>query len=95
LRQYVNSGRYISFSGVITFKNAKKVLDCVRAVPDELILLETDCPYLTPHPHRGHRNHSGYLRLTVAAGASLRGADLESFAALTVQNARNFFGIKQ
>lgn len=95
LRQYVNSGRYISFSGVITFKNAKKVLDCVRAVPDELILLETDCPYLTPHPHRGHRNHSGYLRLTVAAGASLRGADLESFAALTVQSARNFFGIKQ
>lgn len=95
MREYVRDSRYISFSGVITFKNASKILDVVRAVPDGQILIETDCPYLTPHPHRGKRNHSGYMRLTAAVGASLRGADFDSFAALTVQNAREFFGIKQ
>jgi TatD DNase family protein len=94
MREYVRDGRYISFSGVITFKNASKILDCVRAVPEGQLLIETDCPYLTPHPYRGKRNDSGYLRLTAAAAAELRGADPDALAALTVQNAKEFFGIK-
>ena len=95
LRMYARAGRYISFSGVITFKNASKILECVRAVPDELILIETDCPYLTPHPHRGKRNDSGYLKLTAGAAAAVRGTDFEAFAALTVSNSNKFFGIRQ
>ncbi len=95
LREHVKFDRFISFSGVITFKNAKKTLDCVRAVPDGQILIETDCPYLTPHPHRGKRNDTGYLRLTAEAAAELRGVSLEDFASLTVQNSKRFFGIRQ
>jgi TatD DNase family protein len=94
MRDYLRDGRYLSFSGVITFKNANKILDCVRAVPDGQLLIETDCPYLTPHPHRGKRNDSGYLRLTAAAAAELRGVDPDALAALTVQNAKEFFGLK-
>jgi len=95
LREHVKFDRFISFSGVITFKNAKKTLDCVRAVPDGQILIETDCPYLTPHPHRGKRNDTGYLRLTAEAAAELRGVSLEDFASLTVQNSKRFVGIRQ
>ena len=94
LRELTRAGRYISFSGVVTFKNASKILDCVRAVPDELILIETDCPYLAPHPNRGRRNDSGMLQLTAAAAAALCSSDYEDFAALTVKNAKDFFGIK-
>jgi hydrolase, TatD family len=94
LREYARAGRYISFSGVITFKNASKIHDCVRAVPDSQILVETDCPYLTPHPFRGTRNDSGRLRLTAATAASLRGTEPEAFAALTTKNAKDFFGIQ-
>ncbi len=93
LRKLVGDGRYISFSGVATFKNAAATLDCARAVPDELILIETDCPYLAPHPHRGKRCDSGLMRHTTAAIAASRGVDYNEFAALTVKNAKNFFRI--
>ena len=95
LREFVRDGRYISFSGVITFKNAHKILDCVRAVPDAQLLIETDCPYLAPHPFRGKRNDSGYLRHTAAAAASLRGVRFDELAALTVNNTKDIFGIHQ
>lgn len=86
-RQLSDRGWYISFSGVVTFKNAARVLDSVRAVPDELLLVETDCPYLAPVPMRGRDNRSDYLPYTIAAVAAARGSDSETIAALTYRNA--------
>lgn len=54
-------GFYFGFGGVVTFKNAKKAVEAVEAIPIEKILLETDCPYMAPEPNRGKRNYSGYL----------------------------------
>lgn len=85
--ELVRRGWYISFSGVITFKNAAKILDCVRAVPDDRLLLETDCPYLAPVPVRGSTNHSGNLIYTARAAADVRGTDIETICRMTAQNA--------
>ena len=86
-------GWYISFSGVVTFKNAERVREAVRAVPADRLLIETDCPYLSPVPHRGEINHSGYLVYTAAAVAAARGISAEQAAKLTAENARRLFGV--
>lgn len=92
-RDLVRRGWYISFSGVITFKNAAKILDAVRAVPDDRLLVETDCPYLAPHPMRGQTNRSDFLVYTVTAAAEARGEDPQALADRTAENAAHFFGI--
>ncbi len=92
-RDLVRRGFYVSFSGVVTFKNAPRVREAVAAVPIERILIETDAPYLTPHPHRGKLNHSGYLCYTAAAVAEVKGMDTESLIRATAENARTFFHI--
>ena len=84
-------GWMISFSGTVSFKNAGKVAEAAKAVPGELLLIETDAPYLTPHPHRGKRNDSGYLSYTCAALSACRGISPEECAALTEENARRLF----
>ena len=84
-------GYYVSFSGTVTFKNAKKVQEAAKIVPDELLLAETDCPYLCPEPFRGKRNHSGYVRYTVEKLAALRGMTFAQMANLTLQNAKRFY----
>lgn len=61
-KELIRLGYYISVSGVVTFKNAGRILEVVKAVPIERILIETDCPYMTPHPFRGRINHSGYVK---------------------------------
>lgn len=94
VKDLVRRGWYISFSGVITYKNAARVLEAVKVVPDDRILIETDCPYLTPVPNRGKINHSGNLVYTCAKAAELRGAEPEAFARLTHANACKFFGIE-
>lgn len=94
VKDLVRRGWYISFSGVITYKNAARVLEAVKVVPDDRILIETDCPYLSPVPMRGKTNHSGNLVYTCAKAAELRGMDPESFARLTHANACKFFGIE-
>lgn len=93
LRELVRRGWYISFSGVVTFKNASRILDCVRAVPDELLLVETDCPYLAPVPMRGKTNCSAYLPYTVAAIAAARGSTPDEIAETTFRNALRVYGI--
>lgn len=92
-RDLVRRGFYISFSGVVTFKNAPRVREAVAAVPLDRILIETDCPYLTPHPHRGKMNHSGYMRYTAEAVAEVKGIDADALIRATADNARRLFEI--
>lgn len=84
-------GWYISFSGTLTFKNARRVREVAAAVPRDRLLIETDAPYLTPHPHRGERNDSGYLHFTCEALADVLGVTPEEVSALTFENARSLF----
>ena len=92
-RALVARGWYVSFSGTLTFKNASKVREAALAVPQDRVLLETDAPYLAPHPHRGALNHSGYLSYTCATLAELWGVSEEEAAAITERNARQLFRI--
>ncbi|WP_078378400.1 TatD family hydrolase [Sutcliffiella halmapala] len=84
---------YISFGGPVTFKNAKKPKEVVKEIPMEMLLIETDCPYLTPHPYRGKRNEPSYVRLVADQIAELRGMTLEEVAEKTTANAKKLFGI--
>lgn len=92
--QLVARGYYISFSGVITYKNATKLAETVKAVPDDRILFETDCPYLSPVPMRGKINRSDNIEYTIRRAAELRECDAETLAECAYQNARRIFRIK-
>lgn len=80
---------YISFGGPVTFKNARVPKEVMEKVPLDRILVETDAPYLTPHPHRGQRNESAYVRLVAETAAEIKGLKLEEIAKITSENARN------
>ena len=84
-------GWYISFSGVVTFKNARQSVEVAAMVPDDRILAETDSPYLTPVPFRGHRNDSGYMKYTIEKLAEIRGTTFEHIERITEENARTLF----
>ena len=86
---------YISFSGVITFKGARKTVEVAAMLPHDRVLIETDCPYLAPTPHRGKLNHSGHLVYTNQALASAMGISPEECATLTTQNAHTFFSLSE
>lgn len=86
-------GVYVSFSGTVTFKNAAKVKEAAAAVPLHLLLTETDCPYLAPHPHRGKLNHSGLMAHTVSALAEIHGISENEMAEILCENARRVFKI--
>lgn len=88
---YVELGFYISFSGSITFKNAKKFPEIIRAVPLDRILVETDCPYLTPHPYRGSTNYPKMVRLTAQKIAEILDKPIEEIERITTQNAYSIF----
>lgn len=90
-REYLKMGWYVSFTGVITYKNAQKTVESARAVPLDRILVETDCPYLAPVPKRSKMNHSGFLHYTAEFTAGVLGADYETFAAKTTENAKRLF----
>lgn len=92
-RQLCDKGWYISFSGPVTYKNAAKVKEAAAIVPEDRILVETDCPYLPPVPHRGEMNWSGYMHYTLEAVADIRGKAPEDMADITVNNTRRLFGI--
>lgn len=94
-KELVKRGWYISFSGTITFKNARKPAEVVAAVPHERMLVETDCPYLAPHPHRGKINYSGYLVHTAAKLAELSGLDYDEVCRITTENAKTIYRIKE
>lgn len=87
-------GWYISFSGVVTFKNARHASEVAKMVPDDRILTETDCPYLTPVPFRGKRNDSGKMYFTVEKLAELRGVPFQTVELQSEENARRLFRIE-
>ncbi|CEP67806.1 Uncharacterised deoxyribonuclease TatD-type [Moorella glycerini] len=86
-------GFYISFAGPVTYKNAARLREVAVRVPLERLLIETDCPYLTPEPHRGRRNEPAYLGLVADAIAAARGLAAEAVSEATAANARRLFGI--
>jgi|LSQX01.1.fsa_nt_gb TatD DNase family protein len=93
-KRILNLGWYISFTGTITFKNARRVLETVRNMPADRIMVETDAPYMTPVPHRGKRNDSSYVSFICDKVAELRGITPEEAAELTLQNGNRFFGLE-
>jgi TatD DNase family protein len=90
---YLDLGFYLSFTGIITFKNAEPLREVVRKVPLERMFVETDSPYLTPVPHRGKRNEPAFVRLVAETVARVKGISLEDVAERTSQNVQNLFAI--
>ncbi len=90
----VERGWYVGFTGVLTFKNARRALEAAQAIPLERILLETDCPYMAPEPFRGRRNDSRYLPYMAAKLAELKSVTPEEAAKQTAQNAMRLFRIE-
>lgn len=86
-------GLYISFAGMVTYKKSQQLRDVAAGIPADRILIETDSPYLSPHPLRGKRNEPGHLLHTAACLAQVRGVTMEEFAAQTTANARRLFGL--
>lgn len=90
-KAFLDLGYYISFSGIVTFRNAAALRETARHIPADRILVETDSPYLAPVPHRGQRNRPAYVRATAEVLAALRATPFETFAAQTTANARTLF----
>jgi TatD DNase family protein len=90
---FLELGFHISFSGVVTFKNARQIHAAAQMVPADRLLIETDCPFLAPMPHRGKRNEPAYVANVAARIAELRTATVESIADLTTANARRLFNL--
>lgn len=93
-RQLVDMGWYLSFTGAITFKNARKALETIEMCPLDRIMIETDSPYLTPVPHRGKRNDSRMLPFVAETIAGIKGTSAEEVARITLENGKRFFGIE-
>ena len=87
-------GLYISFAGMVTFKKSDALRAVAATIPADRILVETDSPYLSPHPKRGKRNEPANVVLTAECVAKVREVSLEDFAAQTTENARRLFGLK-
>ena len=92
-RECMEMNFYISLGGPVTFKNAKKPKEVAIEVPLDKLLIETDCPYLAPHPYRGKRNEPAYVKLVAQQIAELRGISLEEVAKATTKNAKKLFDI--
>jgi len=93
-RELVRLGLYIGFTGVVTFKNARKVLEAAAAVPLERLLIETDCPYMAPEPYRGKRCDSSMLPGVARVLAEVKGVEPQLLAEATYRNACAVYGIK-
>ena len=89
----VDRGWYIGFTGVLTFKNARKAIEVVQKIPVERIVLETDCPYMAPEPFRGKRNHPGYLYRMAEKLAEVKGLSVEEVHAITTENGKELYRI--
>ena len=94
-RQLVNMGWYIGFTGVLTFKNARKAVETAASIPLERILLETDCPYMSPEPFRGRRCHPGLLPYMARKLAEIRGLAEEDVIRITTENAKRMYRIAE
>lgn len=93
-RELTAQGWYVGFTGVLTFKNARKALEAAKAVPKDRIVLETDCPYMAPEPYRGRRNDPGYLYRMAEVLGELLEITPEETQALTLQNGKRLYGIE-
>ena len=92
-RQLVKLGWYIGFTGVLTFKNARKALEVARSIDLSRIVLETDCPYMSPEPFRGKRNDPGKLYRMAQVLGQLRGIPAEEAAGIALENGKRLYGI--
>ena len=90
-KELAKRGYYFGFGGTSTYKNAQKVREVMQFVPKDLILFETDCPYLTPVPYRGKRNNPGYVELTARNAAEVLNMDFDELAAITTANVKRLF----
>lgn len=86
-------GWYFSVGGAATFKNARRIIEALAVIPNELLMLETDCPYMTPEPFRGKRNDSSYIEYTARRIAEIKGMSYEDLCAITNENSRRFFAV--
>ncbi len=93
-KELLKLGWYIGVDGPLTYKNAAKLPEIVAKTPADRLLVETDCPYLSPLPYRGKRNEPAYVRITAERAAEIRGESLEDFAAQTTKNACEIYGLK-
>ncbi|WP_375090823.1 TatD family hydrolase [Peribacillus sp. RS7] len=89
----INMNFYISLGGPVTFKNAKKPKEVAAAVPLDRLLIETDCPYLAPHPYRGKRNEPSYVKFVAEQIAEIKQLTIEEVSKATTENAKKLFGI--
>ncbi|MDL2236819.1 TatD family hydrolase [Christensenellaceae bacterium OttesenSCG-928-K19] len=94
MREALSMGYYISLSGVVTFKNAKKTVEVAAEVPIERLLIETDSPYMAPAPHRGKRNDPSLVKCVAQKIAEIRGMDTAEIERITTANAKRFFGVE-
>lgn len=92
-RESLKLGYYIGFTGVVTFKNAKKALEVVKEVPLDRLLVETDCPYMAPTPYRGKRNRSEYIKYIIDKISEIRGITAHELENITINNAKNLLKI--
>lgn len=92
-RELMRRGWYISFSGVVTFKNAARVREVASGIELDKLLIETDAPYLAPHPFRGQMNHSGLMRYTAQTVAEVKGISLDDLIRITAENAARLYGV--
>lgn len=92
-REYLDMDYYFGIGGVLTFKNARKLVEAVEYIPMNRILLETDCPYLAPEPYRGKRNQSDYIDFVAQKLSEIKKMSKESILEQTMQNAKEFYGI--
>jgi TatD DNase family protein len=92
-KTFLDLGFYISFSGIVTFKNAQQLREAAAIVPSDRLLIETDCPFLAPNPKRGKTNEPAYVRYVAECLAAVRQVSLEELAEQTTENACKLFGI--
>ena len=94
-KEIIKLGMYIGFTGVLTFKNAKKALKALEEVPMDKLLLETDCPYMAPVPFRGKRCDSSMIAYTAEKAAEIKGMDVQELLDITCRNGMTFYGISE
>ena len=92
-KECVEMNFYISLGGPVTFKNARKPKEVAEVIPLEKLLIETDCPYLAPHPYRGKRNEPSYVKLVAEQIAEIKEISVDEVARVTTENAKKLFGI--
>lgn len=93
-KKILDMGMMISFTGVLTFKNARRAVEACKIIPLERMMIETDCPYMAPEPHRGERNFSGYVEFVARKMAEIKNVTYEEVVKITDENAKRFYGIE-